>query len=467
MIHSLACPGGAGQKLKHTFRLTMASGLVLGLATGAWTQDVPPRLVFDLSSRLSLDDNPDLAPGGSGPQARLDTDLGLTLNGVTRDQNLRFSLTGLMQINDEGLAFRDPSIRLSYGREAANSRISVSGALSQSPVDLFEPVFSEEGGVIITDILATTGTVSSRNAELSFATGLQDPLGFDLSASVTGRDYSDTSDPAVFDSSSRSLSLGVQLRQPSAGRQISLTLRGSSSDFDNLTNTSREDRSLSFGYSQDLRPDLRLQASLGQTWSDSRLGGVADLSSAGATGSLGLEAELANGSASVTLASDRDVLGPRQTLQFSRSLALPDGTLEATLGLSSRPGEAGQLVADLRYAQDLGGGSLTVSLSREIVLNAASQDVANTVLDVNYEHDINDRSRLGLSLNLLGTGSGGTAGVTEAQRQSFTASYSRDLIADWQVTAGYQVRGLDTSAAAAARSNTVFLSVSRRFTLRP
>lgn len=467
MMHSLACPGGAGQRLRHIFRLTMATGLALGVATGARAQDLPPRLVFDLGSRLSLDDNPAFAAGGSDAQARLDTNLGLTLNSVTRDQNFLLALTGLMRLDDEGLAFRDPSVRLSYGREAANSRLSVSGVLSQSPVDLFEPLVSADGGVITTDILATTGTVTSRNADLSFATGLQAPLGFDLAASVAERDYSDTSDPAVFDNSSRSLSLGVQLRQPSAGREISLTLRGSTADFDNLTNTTREGRSLSFGYAQDLRPELRLRASLGQTASDSRQDGLPDISSQGATGSLGLEAGLANGSASVTLASARDVLGSHRTLQFSRSLDLPDGTLAATLGLSSRPGEAGQLVANLSYAQGLGGGSISVGLSREIALNADNQDVANTVLDVNYEHDINDRSRLGLSLNLLGTGSGGSAGVTEALRQSFSASYSRDLIGDWQVTAGYQVRSLDLSTADEARSNTVFLTVSRKFTLRP
>lgn len=445
----------------------MATGLALGLASGARAQDVPPLLVFDLGSRLSLDDNPDLILGGSDSQARLDTNLGLTLNSVTRDQNFLLSLSGLMRLDDEGLAFRDPSVRLRYGREAANSRLSVGGVLSQSPVDLFEPLIGLDGGVITTDILATTGEVTSRTADLSFATGLQAPLGFDLAASVSERDYSDTTDPAVFDNSSRNLSLGMQLRQPSAGREISLTLRGSATDFDNLTHTTREGRSLSFGYAQDLQPELRLRASLGQTRSDSRQDGAADISSEGATGSLGLEAGLANGSASVTLASERDVLGSRGTLQFSRSLDLPDGTLEATLGLSSRPGEAGQLVANLRYAQDLGGGSISVGLSRQIALNAANQDVANTVLDVNYEHDINDRSRLGLSLNLLGTGSGGIAGVTEAQRQSFSASYSRDLIADWQVTAGYQFRSLDTSTTDAAQSNTVFLTVSRRFTLRP
>lgn len=470
MMQSLACPGGAGHRLTQTFRSTAATGLALGLAlaaSGALAQEVPPRLVFDLGSRLTQDSNPAFTPAGSPAETRLDTNLGLTWNSVTREQNLLLSLGGLMRLDEAGLEFRDPSVRLSYGRQAANSRISVNASVLQSPVSLFEPVITSDGGVISVDILAATGTVTSRDAGLSFATGLQAPLGFDMAASVSERDYSDTTDPAVFDSASRNLSLGVQLRQPAAGREISLSLRDSTTDFDNATSTSRSTQTLSFGLTQALRQDLRLSASLGETRSESRQTGAADISSSGVTGSLGLEAGLANGSASVTLSSERDVLGTRQALQFSRSLDLPDGTLEAMLGLSARPGEAGQMVADLRYTQELGLGSLSVGLSRQIGLNADNLDVANTALDVSYELAINDRSRLGLTLNLLDTQGAGGAAVTEAQRQSLTASYSRDLTSDWQVTAGYEARSLDTSLADEARSDTVFLTISRRFTLRP
>ena len=449
-------------------RFATAAGLALVLTTtAAQAQDAPPRLTFDLGSRLTLDDNPDLAAGGSDPRSGLDTDLGLTLNTTTRDQAFSLAVDGLLRLDDEGLAFRDPAVRLSYSREAATSRLALSGVLQQSPVDLFEPLISSDGGVITTDILATTGTITSRSAELTFATGLDGPLGFDLAASTSARDYSDTTDPRIFDSTSSELTLGVHLRMPSAGREIGLSAGTSASDYQNTTQTSRTGRDLTLSYAQDLRPDLRMQATLGQSTTTTREAGTADSTASGATGSLDVTADLPNGTASVTLASDRDAAGSRQSLRFARSLDLPDGSLTASLGLSSRAGQEGQLVGNLSYAQDLATGSFGVTLSRQVSLNALGQDVANTVLGLDYAHDLNEVSRLTLSLDLLQTGSGGSAGVTDAQRQTFTASYSRDLIADWQVTAGYRFRSLDTSTADKAQSNSIFLSINRQFVLRP
>ena len=78
---------------------------------------------------------------------------------------------------------------------------------------------------------------------------------------------------------------------------------------------------------------------------------------------------------------------------------------------------------------------------------------------------ITEQSRLGLSLDLADTGGG--AGVAGSLRQTVTASYSQDLAADWQLTAGYQFRSLDTSTADRADANSVYLTISRKFTLRP
>ena len=447
--------------------LCLAAG-AFWLVSPAVAQDAPPRLVFDIGSALRYDDNPGLALGGGDPRLRFDTSLGLTLNTTTRDQVFSLGLKGLARVaSDEALALRAPSVTLAYSRETANSRLSLNGAFQQAQVDLFQPLFSLEGGVLTTDILATTGTVTSRTATLNFATGLQAPLGFDLAATVNDRLYSDTSDPSVYDSTSQSVKAGVHLRMPDTGREISLSAGLSASDYQNATQTTRDSSELSLDLAQDLRPGLKLQAALGQITVISGRTGGPDSTSAGATGSLGLEATLANGAASVTLASNRDALGSRQSLSFARSLDLPNGTLAATLGLSSRPGQEGQLVGNLSYALKLATGNFGVTLSRQIALNGDTQDVANTGLDLNYQHDINDVSRLGLSLNVLETGSGGSAGVTDVLRQMLSASYARDLTADWQVTAGYQFRSLETSSASGAQSNAVFLTINRTFILRP
>ncbi|MEO8242358.1 MAG: hypothetical protein ABI832_08585 [bacterium] len=428
---------------------------------------VPPRLTFNLGSSLTYDDNPDLSVTGSGPLTSLDTRLGLDLNTATPGQSLQFGLNGLGRVTSgDGLVFRDPSANLAYTLDGANSRLSVTALYQQSPVDLFEPVVASDGSVTPTDILATSGKITTSSAGFSFETGLQGPLGFDLSGNYSGRAYSDTSDPSVYDSTSEDLTAAVHLRMATGG-DLSLTASASQTDYQNATQTLRNGSDLSLGYSQDLRPGLALQASLGESRTTTRESGSADSTSTGAIGSLGLDADLVNGQASVQLSSTRDAVGARQSLSFGRSLELPTGNLDATFGLSGRRGEGSQLIGTLSYSYTLPTDNFGVNLSRQVVLNADNLDVANTVLGVTYQHQINDVSSLGLSVNLLATGGGGSPGVDDALRQSFSTTYTRDLTADWQLATGYQFRSLDQSSVGTAQSNSVFLTISRKFTLRP
>lgn len=440
------------------------AGLVsaVTLMQPALAQDVPPRLVFDLASSLSYSDNPDLAATGSDPRLAFDTRLGLTLNSTTRDQSFVLGLNGLARLDSGGLTLRDPAANLSYTRLGADSRLSLTLSHQQSAVDLAEPQDD--------DILATTGTLTRQSARLAFATGLTAPLGFDLAANLGARDYSDTTDPAVYDSTSRSLTLGAHLRLPDAGREISLTASRSTSDYDDIFQTTREGQDLSLSLSQTLRPGITLQAALGQSTASSRLdalGGLVTSQSSGLTGSLGLQATLANGTAGVSLASARDAVGPRETLTLTRNLDLPTGALGVRLGLSGRAGQEAQLVGALSYGIDLPTDSFDISLSRGITLNSSNQDVANTVLGLDYQHQITEQARLGLSFDLADIASGGSAGVAGSLRQTLTASYTQDLAADWQLTTGYTLRSLDTATTARATDNSVYLTLSRKFTLRP
>lgn len=453
-----------------TLAVLRAGGLIGGaglalLGSAAWAQDVPPGLVFDLSSSLTYDDNPDLSPGGSDPRTALDTRLGLTLNSTTRTQSFSFALKGLARLDEGGLTLRDPGATLAYTLLGPDSRLSVNLSHQQGDVDLFEPQPLADGTLSTTDLLATSGTVTSQNARLTFATGLTAPLGFDLAASYSARDYSDTTDPDIYDSTSQGLTLGVHLRMPDAGREISLTAASSTSDYDDILQTTRKAQDLSLGLTQALRPDLTLQATLGQGDASSRQGGALATQSSGLTGSIGVQATLPNGTASVSLSSARDAVGARDTLRLTRNMDLPTGALGAELALTARSGQPGQIVGRLTYGIAMPTDSFDISLSREVALNTSNQDVANTALGLDYRHQITPQSSLGLSLDLTDTG-GGT-GVPGTQRQTVTASYAQDLTPDWQLTTGYQVRSLDTSTAGRADANSVYLTLSRKFVLRP
>lgn len=441
---------------------TAAAGLALVLVQQAQGETArTPRLTFDLSTGVTHDDNPTLGTPAADPATTLDTRLGLHLNTSTRAQTLAFSVEGLAQLSQDGAKLRDPSAKLSYDRDNGNSHLSFTGLYDRAPVDLFDPVVGSDGSVSSTDVIATKGTITTSTAGFSFATGLQAPLGFDLSADYTGHAYSDTSDPAVYDNATQTLKAATHLRLGS-GDEISLTADQTRSDYEDAAQTRRRSQELAVGYTRALRPDLKLDASLGQTAASTRRTGAVEDKSTGLTGHLGLDRSLANGTASVTLSSDRDSLGARQKLSFGRSLDLPTGKLAAEAGVSARSGAQGQFVGSLSWSSTLPTESFTGSLSRTMTLTADDVDVANTALQLTYQHQINDVSKFGLSLDVFATDSAGTG-----TRQSLSATWSHDLTRDWQLTAGYEYRSVDRDTTGKAQSNSVFLTVNRKFVLLP
>ena len=435
-----------------------------------------PRLVLTLGTGLTHDDNQSLSPTAPDAVTTLDSRFGLAFNTATHDQALSFSIGGLLRAETGnkvgngagggGLRFRDPSADLKYRRDGADSRLTLTGLFRRAPVDLFEPQVASDGTASPTDVIVTDGTITTKTAGVTFETGLSGPLGFDLAGNYSGRSYSDTSDPDVFDSTSSRLSGGVHLRMAS-GDMFSLTALGTEQEYQNADQTSRRSHNLSFGYSRNLRPDLRLTAALGYGEATSRrAGGVTDRSS-GLIGSLELERSLSNGVLSFTLAGTRDPLGARQSLSFGRSLTLRTGSLAATVGLAARDGGDAQVVGSLSYAHKLPRDSFGIEVSREVSLNGDNADVANTVLAMTYQHQLSEVSAFSVSLKALATGSGGAGTVTDVARQTLRATYSHDLAADWQLTTGYQYRHLDSSTTGTADSNSLFLTINRKFTLLP
>jgi hypothetical protein len=439
-----------------------------------------PFLVFNLSAGLTYDDNPDLTRPANGAGGRLDTGFGLALNRKTALSTLNLSLDGALRFGagkgtgqgaggQNGL--RDPALKLGYKADTGNSRVSLDLTDARSAVDLFEPGTLPDGTLSATDLVAATGTVTHQQTSLGFETGIRQSLGFDLSGQYDGRAYSDTTSTSVYDSHLRSGEAGLHWRIDPANT-LSLTAHASGTDYSNLTATRQRSHDLSLSFDRLLRPDLTLQASLGQGQASSSTLGVVTERSSGLIGSLGLTQKQAGGSASVTLGVSRDALGTRNQLSFGRSLTLPTGTLAATAGVSARSGGKAQFIGSLAYAQTLALDSFNVSLSRQTGLSSTTTDQTSTVLGLDWQHKVTETSRLGLSANISSISGTGVAG---SSRQTLSASWSWDLVADWQLKAGYQYRALDStttaggagSSAGKVTSNSVFLTLSRKLTLLP
>ena len=450
------------------------SGLASSAQPAPPREAAPPRLVFNLSSGLTYDDNPDLKNPASGAGTRLDTRLGLVLNQSTRISSFTLSLDGLLRAGSGGTGsggtganangFREPAVKLGYKADTGNTKVTVDLADQQSPVDVFKPVTLPDGSLSATDLAAATGTVTHQQAGFTVKTGVERPLGFDLSGNYDARLYSDANATTIYDSHVRSGQAALHWRLDGVST-VSLTANASATDYANTAATRQRSQDVSLGYDRLLRPDLTLQVSLGNSTASATSGGVTTKRSAGFTGSLGLVQKQAGGQASVTLASSRDALGPRTTLSFGRSLALPTGSFNATAGVSTRKGAAGQLVGSLAYTQVLPTDTLGLNLSRQIGLDASNNDQASTVVEMNWQHKVNAVSSLGLSLSVAATSGAGGAGVASTSRQTLGATWSHDLAQDWQLSAGYQHRVLDQQSAASITSNSVFMTISRKLTL--
>ena len=445
--------------------LLLTSGLALAQDSGTGT--VPPRLSFTTGLGLTHDDNPGMAVGGSTAQDTVDLTLGLSVNTATPVDKFSLNLGALVRAQTaEAFGFRNPSAKLTYSRAIGTSNFALTGQWSATPVDLFEPTVLSDGSIAPTDINASTGTITTLDTGFNLQTGSSGPLGFDLAGHFNAHDYSDTSDPSVYDSRSHSVSAGVHLRMD-AGSDLGLSLAGSGSDYDNADNTTRRSNSVTLSYSRTLRPDLTLNASLGQSTEVSYQDGTTSNKSSGLTGSLGLDRALPNGHATVNLSSQRDALGSRQVLDFGRSLDLKSGALDASIGYSGRSGDTGQIVASLSWSQQLPTDSFGVNLSRQVSLNANDADVASMVLGARWTHEVTAASSLGLTLNLAMTDAAGDIAVDAVTRETLRATWSHDLAADWQLQAGYQYRGLDKAATGTASGNSVFLTLTRKFNLLP
>lgn len=419
----------------------------------------PPRLVFSLSSGLSWSDNPDLSTPAVGGGAQVNSRLGLTFTNVTPLDSLSLDMGGQLRTGAGTDGLRDRSVALAYKRDTGNARLSLSLKSTITPAAQYDAALTPG------ETLATSGNITSQDASFDLETGVTAPLGFTLAGSYTGRTYSAPT-ASLSDSRSRSLSAGADWHVDAIST-LSLTAAQSGTDYDNATATRQRSHSLTLGYERALRPDLSLSASLGSGTSTSSFLGVPVLRSSGASGSLGLTQKTATGTASVTLSSSRDALGSRQELSFGRDLKLPTGSFAATLGASARTGEAATLVGSLAWTQTRPTDSFGLNLSRQVALNSANVDQADTSLAMSWSHSVTAVARLGLNASLAQTGGAGGGAVLGSSRQSLSATWSRDLTADWQMTAGYQFVHRTQSGSAAATSNTVFLSVDRKFTLVP
>lgn len=372
------------------------------------------QLNFGIGLRLESTENAGLDVISSGRSSRASTALSFGLTSETPASKL--SVDGSAQLlatngsstTAEGLV--NPSLGLTYGREAANANLSVTASLRESDL-------SENRDVVDFD----TGSGSRRTTAVSVGLnwGTAAPLGFGITAGLSDVSYQDS--PGNTDNQTKRLEFSVRA---DLSEVLSLTgnLRGSR--FQEDGGASRDTTGLSLG-----------------------------LTLARPRGEMGL-----------TLSHDATAEGDRQSLRFRHSLEMPQGQLGYNLGVSRDVNGNLHTVGGIDWQQDLANGQISLSLDRSVASNSEDSETLQHRLSVDFGTELSPATRLGLALSLARQENTLTGlGTTNAD---MTARVTHDLTADWALEAGYTHRIRDEDSTGKAKSDKVFLELRRNFSIR-
>ena len=436
-------------------------------ATGLSAQDAEPtspkKVTLGFGTRVLLDSNRDLDSESPGSTFEIAEQLsfGLITESGGRNLNL-FASTELLYVDEPqgtSFGFDNPRVRLSYFNEAANADISLSARYSRSRVS--DALYFD--GSTSDDLATDQGDVAIYGASLGFRIGTQNPVGFGFDASLFEREYIDTIDPDLSDFSSRSLGL-------SALMTFSPTTNGSfstvwdSSETDNRQQLERESFAYSFDVTHELRRALILDASIGYRTEDTTEFGFTTRTE-GIIGNLGAIQEMGNGSVFGDIDYDHSDSEDVVELEVGRSFDFDDGFLSASLKLRDGSESGTQLLGSLDYQKELRNGSVNAFFNQDVSENEDDEDVKYSSLGFGYTQGLTSVSDMNLSLLLSRSEDGGRGDVEQHDRADFTATYSRDLTQDWDMSLGYRYRLSDEEFSPVATSNAIFFNISRNLAL--
>lgn len=416
--------------------LALAAGL-LAAAPPTTAQDNRPggsRLRLGISQGLEVTDNLALAPVSAGSTTQLTTRLSFGLTRETRSDRFALEAFGVLRAARGAgrgrSGFQDPGVTLSYGRSTLGARFDLKAYARESEVEYLRPLddFIDPDGIFLPppdlDALTGTGTRRSYGMDTVLSWGEQAPVGLRLTAGASGLRYTGTSSAGLIDSDRQYLGATLRLAL-SKSAEATVGLRQSRYRDDDPLTATRDTRSLDLG--------------LRQSWRD--------------------------GTVNARLTLDDTPDGTRSTLSFGRDITLRGGALSASAGVGRGVNGRNHLIGALSWRGDLPQGSVTAGLTRSVAAGSDDTDSLVTALSLRLTHELTQLSSLNLALSLAETRD--TATGTSVTNTGLSASYSHALTRDWGLNLGYQHRIRKETGIGKASSDSVSLTLSRSFDIRP
>jgi hypothetical protein len=437
-----------------------------------------PVLTFGLSSTVSVDDNYSLSPNGGDSAELFDNRLSLGYLDQRTNDTLKLDLDGVLRgIEPPGGASRtldDPRLRLSYDLQGVNSTLSASAEYRQTSVNFLDPFdssrFFNDEPLEPSDLIQDDGDREQIATRFTFVTGVNDPIGFTLEGRYREQTYKNTIDPGLFDNQNFGLT-GTTRFDLSPASEARIVLRYDDYSADDALQTDRQTSSLSLGFTQTLSKVDTLDVSLGfqniET-EETVLGLPSTNSQSDVIGGFSLTRELTRGGTVGTEFDLREsVNGRTATWLVNRAMPLPRGAIDFSFGVARDVDGTLHPVGSVDFTHEMLRSTFTVALERQVTTSVDSDELLVTRGSLKYTFELNSLSNVAFAADFVETNQAGGPTVNDTTRANLSATYSRDLTRDWQLSSGYEYRMRDETGVGTATSNRLFVTMGREFSIRP
>lgn len=452
---------------------SLASGFAYAQVTGQPTATEPgTTLTFGVLSTLRSDSNLDMVPTSPGAATLFDTALSFGLHSSTRLSSFDLTLGGVLRAarlpgGGNDTRFDGQSARLSYSHATSSGKLTGSASYDVASLLYLDPLAATQAGSV--DLAPSGGTRRLFAASVGLETGIDQPLGFLVSAQTSARRYSGAS-AAYYDSTNTQLSLGA--RVSFSGRTTGkIVLTGSNFTAQDPARTRYRSEELDFTLGHDFDARTHLDATVGAARSRTLTTG-GETSRTNPTLGAVLTRTLDNGTATFSALRSLSPGGARTTLTGGQAIDMKTGKFSYSLGATRGQQGHVDVIATLGYIQTLPTGQITANLSRQVVspLAFTGLDVGDELVtraSVNYRYDVSQLSAVRFGIDYARVDPVGGNGVVPRRGSGFTAAYEHALTQDWMLTAGYRYRYRSDPVNGTASGNSVFFSIGRSFTVRP
>ncbi|WP_377194799.1 hypothetical protein [Ruegeria meonggei] len=430
-------------------------------------------VTLDYLTSLKHDNNLRLTDPSLGSTTWWENTLALSILRQASDSSLALDLSGLYRIANEPIigtesSFSDPSAQLAYQRTRLNSQFGLQ--LEYREQDLaFNRSLTDtnlDGIINSADVIGTIGDQINTRADLNWVVGLNAPLGFQFDYSHRERRYKDTIDPSLFENSSDDYTAAVLFRiSPILLGNLTVDYR----DFeaDDSAQTDRQTTTVSAGGTYNISSVTTVSANVGYSQVDNteRATNTNDVTE-DYVWNFGWNKTLPDGVVTAQIDQTFGVNGSRINATAGRSYQRANGTLSFDAGFTRGPFDEVTPIGQIDYSYQLPSSRIGATIQRRVGTSTDSLETRQTLAFLTYDYFINPVSGLSFSLDFIDQETEGSGPSNPRQRGTFSASYSRVITRDWAMNVGYEYEKDDQNGFTAS-SSSVFLTLGRRFTLKP